>query len=127
MLRRDPSPAVGRRRGCGRAREAGRLSPQPVGDQRADLRAGVLLQEVPGVGDHVRDLGPERLREAPAGPQREHGIGVGPQDELLASVLAQRGEHARPGLGTGRSGFGGRISGKARAPALASGLGNGTS
>ncbi len=47
---------------------------EPVGDQHPDLGAGVLLQEVAGVGDHVRDLAVQRGREALPGLQRQHRV-----------------------------------------------------
>ena len=59
-----------------------------------DLRAGVLLEEVRGAGDHVVDLAAERGREPPAGLERQHRIGVGPQEQLGPRIRAQGVEHA---------------------------------
>ena len=85
--RRKPS----RRSSSGHGRETGHTFPfldqaplrrKPVRDQPADLGAGVLLEEVAGVGDHVVDLGPEHRREPFAGLLRQHRVRVGPQDQL---------------------------------------------
>ena len=50
------------------------LGPQPVGDELADLRPGILLEEVAGVGDDVRQLATDGRGEPPAGLQGQHRI-----------------------------------------------------
>ena len=60
---RRPSPRRRRSRTA-----ASRRSGAPI------CRAGVLLEEVAGVGDHVRQLPAERGGEPPAGLERQHRV-----------------------------------------------------
>ena len=93
-----------------RAARAGSGSPRryrPVSHSAirlADQRALVLLQEVARVLDRPRALAADRLGEALAGAERDHRVGVGPQHQRRAAVVAQRLEHPLPGLGAGRVG-----------------------
>ena len=78
---------------------------QPVGDRRADQRPLVLLQEVAGARDQAGRRPPERGRErlarpraAARGSSAPHSISVGRRS------LAQRREHAPPGVRARRVG-----------------------
>ena len=109
-----------------RARAA--LSPrEPIGDQLSDQRPLVLLEEVAGVLDGRGGGAADRLGEALAHRQRQDRVGVGPQHQRRPAILAQRLEHALPAAAPGASGALGINSGKARAPALEAGSGNGAS
>src|SRR5688500_13583733 len=80
--------------------ESGKWEPSglpPVGDERTDQLALVLLQEVPGVWDDARRLAADRLREAVADLGREDRVVVGPQQEHRPAVLAQGVEDTAPG------------------------------
>ena len=90
---------------------------QPVGDQPADQRALVLLQEVARVRDRTRRPS-GRSRSAKASPTDSGriGIGVGPQHQRRAVVLAQRVEHA---LSLGRARRLGRLRDQQREGARA--------
>ena len=64
----------------------------------------VLLQEVRGVLDRPWRGAPDRRGEALADRERQDRVGVGPQHQRRAAVLAQRLEHPLPGGGAGRVG-----------------------
>ena len=63
---------------------------EPLGDDRADLLAGVLLEEVAGVLDHPRRRVVEPLGDLFADRERQRRVGVGPEDQRRPLVLAQR-------------------------------------
>src|SRR4051794_4087746 len=69
-------------------------SAEEVGDETADLVAGVLLQEVAGPGDRPRRRPPELGRERLALRERQRAVLRAPQQEHLARVVAQRLERA---------------------------------
>ena len=135
--RGEPLSSLARRTTTGARRNDGRCATGARGQAlepsqsaiRAPISAAcVLLEEVAGVGDHVRDLGAERRGEPLAGLERQHRIRVGPQHQLRARVGAQRLEHPLAGLRrpASRDRSGASAGTRARRPSRP-GLGNGAS
>ena len=99
------------------------LTSQPVGDQLADLRPCVLLQEVARVGDHVVDLA-ARARRRTARRSRAAAPGLSPPTATASAACRRAAPRARAARPPRRAcpGEVGRISGNARAPALDCGV-----
>ena len=66
-------------------RRAQALSRQPLGDDRADLLAGVLLEEVARRWRSRAAAGSRAARRRCRRPRGQHRVGVGPEDERRAA------------------------------------------
>ncbi len=95
------------------ASASGRL--QPLGDDRADLGARVLLEVVTGVLDLSRCREVEPLRDLFADRERQRRVGVGPEQQL--SAARPRGVLRRPVCPPPRPGHRARSGGSAGRPA----------
>ncbi len=72
-----------------RASDSASRSAEPLGDDRADLRPRVLLEEVRGVRDRPRRREVELAGDPLADREGQDRVGVGPEDQRRPVVLAQ--------------------------------------